>query len=136
MRRPILIWPLIFFLLLLAFGGIYGGLAMLVDPTGDLLQVADVLPLLPVPNFILPGLFLLTVMGLIPLLLAFALVVRPRWQWVDSLFKRFNYYWAWVATLLLVVVIAGWLIYEGWLIGFFPITYATAVIGLLIFCLL
>jgi hypothetical protein len=64
-----MLWPLIFFLLLLALGGFYGGIAMLTDPTGTSLQVADVLPLLPVPDYILPGIFLFVVMGLIPLVL-------------------------------------------------------------------
>jgi hypothetical protein len=34
--------------------------------------------------------------------------------------------------LILVAVIALWLIYEIWLIGLFPMTYATAVQGFLI----
>ena len=43
--------------------GLYGG-AMLLDPSGRLLGMDIILPLLPVPNYILPGLLLFTVMGL------------------------------------------------------------------------
>ncbi len=133
MQRPIMLWPLVICLLILAFGGgLAGGIMMLLDPSGELLGVAEVLPLLPVPNFILPGLFLLVVMGLFPLLLAIALVTRPNWSWADSLLQWSNHYWAWTATLILVAILALWLLYEVWLIGFFPITYVTAVIGLLI----
>ncbi len=132
MRRPFMVWPLVFFLLFLALGGFAGGILMLIDPSGERLGVATILPLLPVPNFILPGLFLIVVMGLFPLLLAFALVARPNWVRVNALLQWSKHYWAWTATLILVAIIALWLLYEGWLIGFFPITYVTAVLGLLI----
>ena len=132
MRRPIVLWPLVFFLLFLALLGISGGISMLIDPSGSLLGVAEILSLLPVSSFILPGIFLIVVMGLFPLFLCFALVARPNWPRFDSLFQRSNYYWAWTATLVLVGIIALWLLYEGLLIGFYPITYFTAVLGMLI----
>ena len=61
MQRPLALWPLLFLLLLLGAGGLYGGIAMLIDPTGGLLQLTEVLPLLPVSDYILPGLFLRSV---------------------------------------------------------------------------
>ena len=138
MKRPMMLWPLIFLLLFLAAGGLYGGIAMLVDPTGNLLGVTEALSLLPVSNFILPGIFLVVVMGLAPLLLSYALIARPKWPWLAPLFEWSQYYWAWTATLILVAVLATWLAVEGVLMGFFPITYVTAVVGLflLLFALL
>lgn len=133
MRRPLMLWPLIFVLLILATGGgLYGGITMLMDPTGQLLGVAAALPLLPVSNFILPGIFLVVVMGLFPLLLAYGLVVRPSWSWVDSYFNWSKYLWPWTATIALVVILYVWLAIEGFFMGFFAITTITAVIGLLI----
>ena len=135
MRRPFMLWPLVFFLLLLAIGGFYGGISMLIDPTGTSLQAAEALPLLPVPDYILPGIFLLVVMGLFPLSLAYSLTARPDWPWVDSLFQWSEYHWAWTATLALVAIVAIWLAVEGMLIGFWPITYFTAALGLFILLL-
>ncbi len=133
MKRPFMLWPLILALLFLSLGGFSGGIPMLADPAnGGYLQLADILPLLPVSNFILPGLFLLVVMGLFPLLLIYALITRPDWNWADGLFQWSKSYWAWTATLVFVAIIAIWLIYEGWLIGWFSITYATAVAGFFI----
>jgi len=133
MQRPFMLWPLIFVLLFLALGGFSGGIPMLTDPAnGGYLQFAELLPLLPVSNLILPGLFLFVVMGLFPLLLAYALIARPAWNRVDSFFRWSKHYWAWTATLILVAIIAIWLAFEGWLLGWWPITYATAVIGFLI----
>jgi len=67
MKRPFALYWLCFFLLFLAFGGLYGGLAMLLDPSGAALDMAGILPPLPVPSFVLPGLFLLVVMALTPI---------------------------------------------------------------------
>lgn len=133
MRRPFMVWPLIIILLVLALGGgLYGGTIMLVDPTGNLLGVADVLPLLPVSNFILPGIFLFVVMGLFPLALVFGLITRPNWSWLDSYFGWSRFAWPWTLTIALVVILCIWLAIEGLYMGFFPITYVTAVLGLFI----
>jgi hypothetical protein len=119
MKRPFTLWLLIFFLLFLAFGGLYGGLAMLLDPSGRSLQMDEILPLLPVADYRLPGLFLLVVMGLGPIGLAYGLLTRQRW--------------AWPGTLALAGVLVVWLTVQGVLIGFqWPIQYVTAVNGLLI----
>ena len=132
MKRSIALWFLLFWLVFLALGGLYGGITMLIDPTGGMLQVSEILPQLPVSNFVLPGLFLLVVMGVWPLFLAYALFAQPNWQWVDSLNWR-GYHWAWAGTMVLCVVLALWLLVEGVLIGFlWPIQYVTAVNGLLI----
>jgi hypothetical protein len=65
----------------LGLGGFYGDTMMLADPSGRSLQMSEVLPLLHAPNYILPELFLLGVMGLTSLALAYALLVRPDWAW-------------------------------------------------------
>ncbi|MFZ6029209.1 MAG: hypothetical protein ACOYYS_15970 [Chloroflexota bacterium] len=133
MKRPFALWILIFWLLFLALGGLYGGIAMLLDPSGASLQMAEILPLLPVPDYVLPGLFLLLFMGLAPLLLVSALLVRPAWPWLGPFSRMFGYHWAWTGTMLLALILAAWLAVEGVLIGFrWPIQYVTAVNGLLI----
>ncbi len=133
MKRPITLWILVFWLVFLALGGFYGGIAMLLDPTGGALQMAEVLPSLYVPNYILPGLFLFFIMGLYPLLLVYALVKRPHWSAVESFMSHFKYYWAWIGTVVLGIVLVVWLIVQGILIGFnWTIQYVTAITGLCI----
>jgi hypothetical protein len=133
MQRPITLWFLIFFLAFLGLGGFYGGIAMLTDPTGGSLQMADVLPLLPVPDYVLPGLFLLVVMGITPFFLIYALITRPGWIWAQALSHLTGHHWAWLGTLVVGIGLIVWLSIQGVLIGFkWPIQYITGCDGLLI----
>ncbi len=132
MKRPPALWPLLFLLVFLAVGGLYGGIAMLTDPAGGSLGLTDVLPLLPVSNYVLPGVFLLIVMGLAPLALSYGLLVRPGWNWARTLSRWSRHHWAWTGTLGLGVTLAMWLMVQGLLIGFrWPIQYITAADGFL-----
>ena len=136
MGRSVALWLLVFFLVFLAVGGLYGGVAMLLDPTGGALQMTEVLPSLPVPDYTLPGLFLLVVMGVAPLLLAYGLLARPAWAWAEPLSRATRHHWAWVGTLALGVVLGVWLVVQGLLIGFrWPIQYVTALNGIAIVAL-
>jgi hypothetical protein len=136
MKRPVALYWLSFFLLFLAFGGLYGGIAMLFDLSGESLDMADILPLLPVSNFVLPGLFLLMVMGLTPIALVYALLAQPKLAGLARLLGGNGRYWAWNATIILSLTLAVWLTVQGLLIGFrWPIQYVTAVNGLFILLL-
>lgn len=55
MPRPFALWLLLFMLMLLGLGGLYGGSVMLADPAGHLIRMRAVLPLLPVRDYTLPG---------------------------------------------------------------------------------
>ena len=136
MNRPFALWPLIFLLIFLSIGGFYGGAAMLMDPSGNLLGIPGVLPLSPVSNYTFPGLFLFMVMGLAPLFLSYGLLARPHWTWTQPIYRRVGYHWSWTGTLVLVFVLASWLTVQGFLIGFkWGIQYITAATGVLIFLL-
>jgi hypothetical protein len=122
---------LVFWLVFLAFGGLYGGIAMLLDPSGVLLDMDMILPLLPVPNYILPGLFLIAVMGVAPLVLSFGLLARPHWPWIETLTRWSSHYWAWTGTLVLGLVLLTWLAIQAVIIGFNAgIQYVMVVNGL------
>jgi len=60
--------------------GLGGGIAMFLDPSGALMELpADLLATLPISNFILPGLFLMIVMGIFPFVVAWGLWRRTPW---------------------------------------------------------
>jgi hypothetical protein len=126
-RRPLALWGLIGALAFLAVGGWYGGVSMLLDPSGASLGMQEVVPRLPVTDLVLPGLFLIVVMGVGPLVAAYGLLARPRWPVLARLERASGRSWAWSAALTIGVVLAGWLALQGVLIGFrWPIQYVTA----------
>ena len=136
MKRPITLWLLVGCLLFLAFGGLYGGITMLVDPSGKLLQADSLLPRLPVPNFILPGLFLLILMGLFPLLLAYGLLAHPSWAFFDTASRWSRHYWAWTGVIGLCCILGIWLAVQYLMIGFTaPIQFIITGCGVLILVL-
>ena len=92
MKRSFMVWPLVFFLFCLGEGGVYGGYEMLSDPTDNSLQFEKILPLLPIPNFILPGIFLLIVMDIFQYILIYGLLAHPNRNLINHLMLRSNYY--------------------------------------------
>ena len=87
-----------------------------------------VLSSLPVPDYVLPGLFLLIVMGVLPLVLAYGLWAGRRVPTTVRLGRFGAWHWAWFGTVALGTTLAAWLLAQGLLIGFrWPIQYVTAV---------
>ncbi len=133
MKRPFVIWILVFWLVFLAFGGFYGGISLLMDPSGRQMGMDIVLPMLPVRDFTPVGLFLLVVMGILPLFLAYAAVARPEWQWARVFSFGSKKHWAWVGIFIFGIGLILWLVIQGWLMGFrWPIQYITAANALFI----
>lgn len=79
-------YPLLILLVLLGLGGLGGGAAMLADPTGAGMGLSlAMLENLPIADFALPGLFLIAVMGVAPLVIGFGLLKRLPWAWAAAL---------------------------------------------------
>jgi hypothetical protein len=116
-RRPAAVWVLLVDLVILGFGGLYGGILFLIDPSGARMGVTlSLLDGLPLRDFLLPGLFLLLIMGVTPLALCIA--VWTRWRK------------AWEATVLLGILLILWLGGEFLLWGYqAPIQAVTSVLG-------
>lgn len=125
-RKPAAVWALITDLILLGAGGLYGGIFFVLDPSGASMGVPlSLLQGLPLSDFLLPGLFLLAVMGLAPLALVVAVWRRRPWTWP--------------ALLGLSAVLLLWLAGEFVLWGYLaPIQIITSVLGagLIVFSLL
>ena len=70
---------------------------MLMDPSGASLSLpGDLLADLPIETFILPGLYLVLVYGLLSPIIAYGLWKRAPW--------------AWAASVLLGIILLGWIV--------------------------
>jgi hypothetical protein len=79
-------YVLIALLILLGLGGLGGGAAMVADPSGAEMGLSvTMLEVLPISSFFLPGLFLIGVMGVASLVIAFGLWRRMPWAWAAAL---------------------------------------------------
>src|SRR3954454_11494832 len=91
-------------LLLLGIGGIYGGIVFLLDPSGGLMQMSlSYLDGLPLRSYALPGLWLLIVMGVSPLVILYGLWAQPTWSWTALIERRSHAHWAWTAAIALCI---------------------------------
>lgn len=136
MKRPSSLWILVFFLVFLALGGAVGAFYFLSDPSGASIGMEKELAMLPIPDYTLPGIFLLVIMTLAPLFLTYSLTAKPKAPLLQNLFRFAPYHWSWTGTVILGIILLLWLTLEAYFIGFTaPIQYVTAINGFLILVL-
>lgn len=98
-------WVLVGSIGTLGVRGLLGGGQFLLAPSGDLVGVSTaVLAPTPVRDFLVPGLFLLFVLGILPLVVVLGLYRGRRW--------------AWYGALAVGILLTGWALTEGIVIGF------------------
>lgn len=70
---------------------------LLADPSGEMISIPlSMLERSPFKSYAIPGLLLLVVFGVLPLLVLYALVKKPLWSWASPLnpFKTLHNSWA------------------------------------------
>ncbi len=97
----------------LAVGAIGGGIALIISPSGNLIGI----PLsefknMPFHSYLIPGIILFSVLGIIPLLLIIALLKKPQ----SKLAEHFNLFqdmhWAWTFSIYIAFALIGWIHFE------------------------
>jgi hypothetical protein len=101
---------LIIILVILALSAAPAGFSLIIDPSGDGIGLPlSTLKLSPFRNFLIPGLFLFLIFGLLPFFLIYGLI-KPKQH---SLFKRINphkkEHWALVFSFYLGIVLILWI---------------------------
>lgn len=108
--KPLGVYLLLFLLLFLAIGGIYGGMMLITDPSGEKIQFPpEVIERLPFPNYLIPGIILILGMSVLPLLTTYALWFRPNWIWPQFLNIYPDQHWSWTFALYTGIILAIWI---------------------------
>ncbi|MBC8079097.1 MAG: hypothetical protein H7X86_02045 [Gorillibacterium sp.] len=111
------VWLLIVLQAFLGIGGVVGGLLLVVDPSGDLIMMPiDLLEHSPFPNFLIPGLILLVVLGIIPTLISYALARKPNWSFGDKLNIFKELHWTWAFSLYIGFALIIWITVEVYML--------------------
>jgi hypothetical protein len=97
LTRPFTVVILYILLAFLGLGALGGGIALVIDPSGEMMGMpVSMLEKGPFSDFLIPGIVLLTVFGIVPLLVLYGLIKRPEWGLADKLnpFKELISFWA------------------------------------------
>ncbi|MCX6225673.1 MAG: hypothetical protein NTV01_13140 [Bacteroidia bacterium] len=133
-KKPIALYVLVFLLFSQAMAALYGGLSLIFDPTGSSLKMGgELLKSTPFSNYLIPGLILGLVLGVLPLLLIYPLLAQPHWKWTRKLNLYKNRYWAWTYSLYVGLGVIIWMDVQIYMIGYSQtIQSVIAGLGLLI----
>ncbi|WP_340198836.1 hypothetical protein [Ascidiimonas sp. W6] len=94
----------------LAIGAIAGGVVLIISPTGELIGI----PLSefknsPFNSYLIPGIILLSVLGLIPLLLILALLKKPESKVAEQINVFKDMHWSWTYSIYIAFILIGWI---------------------------
>ncbi len=129
-KRPLGATLLAIVLVFYGLMGMVSGLILIADPSGAGMGfTSDIRDDIPFQSFLPVGLFLFTVFGLVPLLLAFGAVTRKGLAF-QRISEMSGHHWSWTGGVLLVLALVLWLAVEGALIGLdYAATYMTVILG-------
>ena len=138
--RPVGLYALTGVLVFMAIGALYGGYSFLTDPSGGQMGIPTAwLERTGFTDYFIPGLILFTVLGVLPLIAAFLLWLRPEWGLMGGLENIFHIHWVWGLAFGIGLAQMVWIVYQvatmGLLFWLQPTMFA---VGLLIcgLCLL
>lgn len=106
-------WVLIILHGFLGIGGIIGGGGLIIDPSGSLLQIPNsLLEHSPFRNFLIPGIILLLVLGLMPIVIAISLKTQCHWKigWKLNLYP--DRHGAWTFSLYTGFALLIWIMVQ------------------------
>jgi len=103
--------------LFLAIGAIGGGIIFIIDPSGELAGMSlSLLEGSPFPSYLIPGLSLFFVLGILPSIVGFSLIKR----WDFKLAERLNMYkekhWSWTFSLYIGFALIIWITVQVYII--------------------
>lgn len=101
---------LLFLLAFLGIGAVFGGGVLIISPDGKLFGMPlSLLENSPFSSFLIPGIILFTMLGLMPICTIFALIKKPK----SELAERMNFFpdmhWAWTSGIYVAFALIIWI---------------------------
>lgn len=140
LKMPVSVKMLIFLLAVLGIGAVFGGGSLILDPTGEMIGMPiDVMKVQWFSDYLIPGIILLLVLGVAPLLLMWALIRRPDWRLGHKLNLCRTMHWSWMFSLYIAFALIIWILVQLYIlkaIGVIHIVYLALGVAIQIFTLL
>lgn len=123
LSRPVTVDALVTALVVLGVSGLFGGAGLIYDPSGGAMGLPVILLSgSPFDDYLVPGLALFVVLGVLPLAVGYALHRRYRW--------------AWPGVLAVGIAVPVWFAVQASVIGWgYPLQWAYLFLGLSILVL-
>jgi len=139
-NKPITVYILIVAMIFQAISGLLGGCLFVYDPSGEFMQMPlSMLKDTKFPNYLVPGLTLLLLLGIFPSFVAIRLIKKSGWKWANKLNIYKDQKWAWTYSLFVSIMLIIWIDVQIMLIGYgapIQIVYAFVGVFLLIMTLM
>jgi hypothetical protein len=139
-KPPIETYFLLVLLIFLSLCGIYGGISLIIDSTGNQLNLSfEGCFYYPFKSFLTPGIIVFLVFGILPLLLIIPLVKKPNMNWANVFNIYHRRHWSWTYTLFLGIFLVVWVNLQIWMIGYqssIQILQSFYGLAIIFFCLL
>lgn len=101
---------LILLLILLGFGAILGGGALIISPSGGLLGMpVTLLNNTPFSSFLVPGVILFSILGIAPVGIAVALFQKPKYEFAEFFNCYRDMYWGWTYSIYTAFSLIVWI---------------------------
>nr|WP_295974438.1 hypothetical protein [uncultured Bacillus sp.] len=127
-KKPFSCYVLISLQLFLGIGGLFGGGALILSPDGALLRMPlEILEPSPFQTYLIPGIILFAVIGVLPLFTAIFLITEKPLKTFDKLSIYRESSWSWNWSLYLGFILIIWIVVEVYMIraiAFIHVFYA------------
>lgn len=101
---------LIFLLGFLGLGALAGGGSLIIAPDGSLMEMPlSMLNASPFADFMIPGITLFILLGIVPCALTFALLKKPAWALAEQLNCYTDMHWCWTGSIYTAFILIGWI---------------------------
>lgn len=138
-KQNISVYLLWLIMLFQSLSGLFGGFNLITDPSGGSLQMPlTFLEGTPFDSFLIPGIILFLLLGLLPGITFIGLLTRKSWRWAESLNIYRNRHWSWTFSVYAGIMLILWIDFQVMLIGyghFIQTLYALVGAAILIFTL-
>ena len=121
----------------LAIGALFGGLAFIIRPDGSLFRMpVELLANSPFKNFMLPGIILLTIFGIFPLLVIYGLIKKPESKFLNKLNLIYDYHFSWTFAVYTGIALIIWINVQTLILNSVDILHTIySTLGILIVCI-